>query len=61
LQELLERNLQIRAIRHESQELPQAEFDKMIKTAAGMLAFKAICVALDISADQEHYRFGFAA
>jgi hypothetical protein len=33
----------------------------MIKKAAGMLASKVICHALNISPEEEHYRFGFAA
>lgn len=61
LLELLERNFQIKAIRHEGVDLPKADFDKMIKTAGGMLASKAICAALDISPEEEHFRFGFAA
>jgi hypothetical protein len=61
LLELLERNLQIQTIRHEGQKLPRVEFDRIIKTAAGMLASKAICTALNISADEERYRFGFTA
>lgn len=61
LLELLERNFQIKAIRHDGVELPKVDFDKMVKTAGGMLASKAICAALDISPDEEHFRFGFAA
>ena len=40
--------------------LPKADFDKMIKTAASMLAAKSICFSLGISAEEEDYRFGFA-
>ena len=61
LLELLEHNMQIKAIRHEGLDLPSADFDKMIKTAAGMLAAKAICTALNLSPEEEHYRFGFTA
>lgn len=61
LLELLERHLQIKAVRHDGLDLPKAEFDKLVKTAAGMLASKAICAALDISPEEEHYRFGFTA
>ncbi|HUC86593.1 MAG TPA: hypothetical protein VL970_15460 [Candidatus Acidoferrales bacterium] len=60
LLELMERKLQITAIRHDGLELPRADADKMIKTAAGMLASRAICAALSLSPDEEHFRFGFA-
>jgi len=60
LLELLERGFQIKTIRHEGLDLPAADFDKMIKTAGGMLASKSIRAALGISAEEEHYRFGFA-
>ena len=59
LAELLEHGCRIKAIRHEGLDLPKPDFDKMIKTAAGMLAAKAICAALGISTEEEHYRFGF--
>lgn len=61
LTELLERGLQIRAVRHEGLELPRGEFDKMVKTAAGMLAANRICASLRIKPEEEKYRFGFAA
>lgn len=59
LEELLERGCHIRAIRHAGIDLPGQDFDKMIKTAAGMLASKAIRVSLGISTEEEHFRFGF--
>ena len=61
LTELLERGYQIKAIRHEGVELPKADFDKMVRTGAEMMAAKSICSALGISAEEEHYRFGFSA
>ena len=61
IEELLERGFRIRAIKHEGLDLPKQDFDKMIKTAAGMLASKRICASLDIKPEEEHYRFGFAA
>ena len=61
LVELLERRYHIDAIRHEGLDLPKEKFDKMIKTAGGMLASKSICQSLGISPEEEHYRFGFAA
>ena len=61
VEELLERGLGIRAIKHEGVELPKPEFDRMVKTAAGMLASKRICSSLGIKAEEEKYRFGFAA
>jgi hypothetical protein len=61
LEELMERGYHIKAIRHEGLELPKPDFDKMIKTAAGMMAAKTICFTLGISKEEEHFRFGFAA
>lgn len=61
LEELLERGYRIKTIRHEGLDLARPDFDKMIKTAAGMLAAKTICSALGITKEEEHYRFGFAA
>ena len=61
LVELLERGCRIHAIRHEGQELAKPDFDKMVKTAAGMLAAKSVCSSLGITREEEHYRFGFAA
>ena len=61
LSELLEHGLCIRAIKHEGLELPRVDFDRFIKTAAGMLASKRICASLGIKAEEEKYRFGFAA
>ena len=59
LAELLEHGCHVKAIRHEGLDLPKPDFDKMIKTAAGMLAAKAICASLGISTEEEHFRFGF--
>lgn len=61
LQELLERGCVIGAIRHEGIELPRHDADKMIKTAAGMLAASHIRASLGITAEEERYRFGFTA
>ena len=61
VEELLERGFAIRAIKHEGVELPKNEFDRVVKTAAGMLASKHICASLNIKADEEKFRFGFTA
>lgn len=61
LEELLERGYHITAIRHDGTDVSKPDFDKMIKTAAGMLAAKSICSSLGITREEEHYRFGFAA
>jgi hypothetical protein len=60
VEELLERGFVIRAIKHEGVELPKQDFDKLVKTAAGMLASKQICASLGIKPEEQHYRFGFA-
>lgn len=61
LEELLERGYKIRSIKHEGVSLPDKEFDRMIRTAAGMLAAKAVCTSLAIKPEEERYRFGFSA
>ena len=61
VEELLERGYAIRAIKHEGLDLPKPEFDRVVKTAAGMLASKHICASLGIKAEEEKYRFGFTA
>jgi len=61
IEELLERGFGIRAIRHEGLDLSKSDFDKMVKTAAGMLASRRICISLGIKPEEEHFRFGFAA
>ena len=61
LEELLEWGLPIRSVKHEGLELPRPEFDRLVKTAAGMLAAKHLCVSLGIKPEEEKYRFGFTA
>ena len=61
LSELLERGYRVKAIRHDGIELPRPTFDKMVKKAAGMMAARSVCGALGLSAEEEHYRFGFTA
>ena len=60
VEELLERGLRIKAIKHEGLDLLKQDFDKIVKTAAGMLVSKHICASLAIKPEEEHYRFGFA-
>jgi hypothetical protein len=61
LEELLERGYKVRTIKHDGADLPQKDFDKMVKTAAGMLASKHVCNSLGIKAEEERFRFGFTA
>lgn len=61
LVDLLERGFRIREIIHEGIPLPKHEFDRMIKTAAGMLATRRICTALGIDSAEAHHRFGSPA
>jgi len=61
VEELLERGFAIRAIKHEGLELSKKDFDRIVKTAAGMLASKRICASLGIKAEEEKFRFGFTA
>ena len=61
LTELLERGFKITGILHEGVALPKVDFDKMIKTAAGILATKHICRSLGIDTAEAHHRFGSPA
>lgn len=61
LQELLERGCGIDAIKHEGVAVSRHEADKMVKTAAGMMAAKHVCASLGITPDEERFRFGFSA
>jgi hypothetical protein len=59
--ELMEAGYSIHAIKHEGLDLPKPEFDRIIKTAAGMLASRHICASLGIKPEEEKFRFGFTA
>ena len=61
VEELLERGLPIRGIKHDGVDLPPHQFDGIIKKAAGLLASKHICASLGIKNEEERYRFGFSA
>jgi hypothetical protein len=61
LEELLERNFAVKAIKHEGVELPQPEFDRMVRNAASLMASKKICISLGIKPEEEQFRFGFSA
>ncbi|MBI3877606.1 MAG: hypothetical protein HY300_16880 [Verrucomicrobia bacterium] len=61
LVEALERGFKLRGIHHEGVELNRHDFDKLVKTAAGLFAARRVCAALDIKPEEEHFRFGFAA
>ena len=61
VEELMEAKYPIRAIRHEGMEMSRLEFDRLIKTAAAMLASRHICASLGIKPEEEHFRFGFSA
>ncbi len=61
LEEALDRGLKIRAVHHEGVDLPPKESDRLIGDAARMLAAKRICTSLDLSADEERFRFGLTA
>lgn len=61
LSELLERGIKIKAIKHEGLDLNRPEFDRMVKTAANMVAARHICASLGLKPEEERFRFGFAA
>lgn len=59
--ELLERGMALHAIKRDGADLPAAEFDRIVKVAAGEIAAKLVCASLHIKPDEERHRFGFAA
>jgi hypothetical protein len=61
LVELLERGFRIDGISHDGVALPPHEFDRMVKTAAGMLAARHISASLGIDSVEAHRRFGSPA
>ena len=61
VEELLERGFAIRTIKHEGVELSRHDSDRILKTAAGMLAAKHLCASLGIKPEEEKYRVGFTA
>lgn len=61
VEELLERNLKIKAIKHEGLDVPKPDFDKMVRTAASMMTSRHLCASLGIKPEEERYRFGFSA
>ena len=61
LSELLERGFAIDGIAHEGVPLPRNESDRLIKTAAGMLATRHLCASLGIDTIEAHHRFGSPA
>ncbi len=58
---VLEHGYRLQAIRHEGVDLTPPAFDKLVKTAAGILASRHLCVSLGIKPEEEHFRFGFTA
>lgn len=61
VEELLERGSGIRAIKHEGVDLSPHEFDRILRTAAGMLASRHLCASLGIKPEEAKFRFGFTA
>ncbi|MBS0631885.1 MAG: hypothetical protein JSS11_08225 [Verrucomicrobia bacterium] len=61
VRELLERGMALHAIKRDGADLPAAEFDRIVKVAAGELAAGLVCRTLHIKPDEERHRFGFTA
>jgi hypothetical protein len=61
LEELLERGFVVKAIKHEGLDVGRADFDKMMRNAANLLASRKLCVSLGLKPEEERFRFGFAA
>lgn len=60
LAELLERGFRIIGIQHLGVPLSRHEADRMLKSAAGLLAARYLCQSLGIPVEEERYRFGFS-
>lgn len=60
LAELLERGFRIVGIQHEGVGLSQHECDRLLKSAANLLAARYLSHSLGISMEEERYRFGFS-
>jgi hypothetical protein len=61
IQDLLANGMGLHGIKHQGMDLPKVEFDRIVRVAAGEVAAKLICSTLHIKADEERFRFGFAA
>ena len=61
VQGLLEHGMGLHGITRDGVELPKVDFDRIVKIAAAEVASRMICTSLGIKADEERYRFGFAA
>ena len=61
LSEALERKFRIFSVHHEGVPLSEHDFDKLMKTAAGMLAARHLCATLHLTTEEEKYRSGFGA
>ena len=61
LMELLEKEFKIRSVKHEGVTLPVRELDKMLNTAAGMLAARHLSASLGMDYEEVHHRFGFSS
>ena len=61
LSELLEHGFKIRAVLHDGVAMDKPAFDKLIKTAAGILTTRRICHSLGIDTIEAKHRFGSPA
>ena len=61
VEELLDRGYALKSIKHEGVNLPNPDFDRMIREAANLLASRKICSSLGIKPEEERFRFGFLA
>jgi len=61
LAELIERRFKIIGISHQGVALPRVDFDRMIKTAAGIVMARHLTASLGIGTIEAHDRFGTPA
>ena len=61
VEELLDRGYAVETIKHEGVDMQRAQFDKIVRNAASQLAARKIRASLNIKAEEEKFRFGFAA
>ena len=61
LMQLLQAHSRILSIKHEGVEIPQVQFDQMLRIASERLMAEMLCHALDIDTAEVRHRFAFAA
>jgi len=61
VENVLRHGMGLHGIRRDGIDLPQNEFDRIVKIAASAVASKLICTSMRIKPDEERFRFGFSS